>query len=66
MKIKEIRWGMSGITIEGKVIEKSEARRVRTRYGSRSVAHRKLTYNCTDPKNWLKKISRIVRGSRAF
>jgi len=37
MKISEIRLGMSGITVEGKVIDKTEARRVQTRYGLRSV-----------------------------
>lgn len=42
MKINEIRRGMSGIPIEGKITEKSEPRRVNTRYGPRSVADAKL------------------------
>ncbi len=37
MKISEMRLGMSGITVEGKVIDKTEARSVQTRYGMRSV-----------------------------
>lgn len=38
MKINEIKRGMSGISTEGKVTEKSEPRTVNTRYGQRSVA----------------------------
>jgi replication factor A1 len=38
MKISEIRRGMNGIVSEGKIVEKSETRRVNTRYGPRSVA----------------------------
>jgi len=38
MKVSELKRGMSGVSVEGKVKEKSEARRVRTRYGPRSVA----------------------------
>ena len=37
MKINEIRRGMSGISVEGEVTDKSEIRRVRTRYGARDV-----------------------------
>ena len=37
MKISEIKRGMSDITVEGKVTDKTEARRVQTRYGQRSV-----------------------------
>jgi replication factor A1 len=37
MKIDEIKRGMSGITVEGKIADKSETRRVNTRYGQRSV-----------------------------
>ena len=37
MKINEIKRGMSGISVEGEVTDKSEPRRVRTRYGPRSV-----------------------------
>jgi replication factor A1 len=38
MKINEIRRGMNGIASEGRIVEKSETRRVNTRYGPRSVA----------------------------
>lgn len=38
MKINNIKRGMSGISVEGKILDKSESRRVRTRYGPRSVA----------------------------
>ena len=37
MKINEIKHGMSGITVEGKITDKSESMRVQTRYGPRSV-----------------------------
>ena len=37
MKINKIKRGMSGITVEGKITDKSESRRVQTRYGPRSV-----------------------------
>jgi len=38
MKINEIKRGMSGISVEGKIADISEPRRVSTRYGQRSVA----------------------------
>ena len=38
MKINEIKRGMSGISVEGKIADISEPRRVNTRYGPRSVA----------------------------
>ena len=37
MKINEIKLGMSDITVEGKVADKSEEMKVQTRYGQRSV-----------------------------
>ena len=37
MKIAEIKIGMNGVTVEGKVTDKSETRTVQTRYGQRSV-----------------------------
>ena len=42
MKISELRNGMSGVSTEGKIVSKSEARRVNTRYGERSVADVRL------------------------
>jgi replication factor A1 len=38
MKISELKSGISDVSVEGKIIAKSEARKVRTRYGMRSVA----------------------------
>lgn len=38
MKIADIKLGLSGITIEAKVVEVSEPRDVNTKYGVRSVA----------------------------
>jgi replication factor A1 len=38
MKINEISRGMNGISLKGKIVEKSDPRRVNTRYGERSVA----------------------------
>ena len=38
MRINEIKRGMSGISVEGKIADISKPRRVRTRYGPRSVA----------------------------
>ena len=38
MKINEVKRGMSSVSVEGRIAEKSEARRVKTRYGQRSVA----------------------------
>ncbi len=50
MKISEIRLGMSGITVEGKVTDKSEARRVQTRYGQHSVCDETLEDETGDIK----------------
>ena len=38
MKIAEIKLGMNEISVEGKITDISEPRRVQTRYGPRSVA----------------------------
>ena len=38
LKINEIKLGMSAVSTEGKITDKSEPRSVRTRYGQRSVA----------------------------
>jgi replication factor A1 len=42
LKINEIESGMNGVSMEGKIIEKSDPRSVNTRYGQRSVADVKL------------------------
>jgi len=39
MKISELRAGMSNVSLEAKVIDKSETKIVQTRYGKRSVAN---------------------------
>ena len=38
LKINEIKPGMSGVSMEGNILEKSDPRSVNTRYGQRSVA----------------------------
>ncbi len=38
MKISDIKVGMNNIAIQAKIIDKSDARNVQTRYGPRSVA----------------------------
>ena len=42
MKINEIKLGMSILSIEGKIVSKSEPRSVQTRFGPRSVADAEL------------------------
>jgi replication factor A1 len=38
MKIKEIKSGMSNVSVEGKITEISDTRDVQTKYGRRTVA----------------------------
>ena len=38
MKISEISRGLSGISVQAKVVDKGEKREVNTKYGKRSVA----------------------------
>ena len=38
MKIEDIKLGLSGISVEGKIVEIGESRDVNTKYGVRSVA----------------------------
>ena len=38
MKIKELKNGMSNVSVEGKIVEIEETRHVQTKYGKRSVA----------------------------
>ena len=42
MKTNEIKRGMSAVSVEGKIVSKSEPRRFNTRYGLRSVADARL------------------------
>lgn len=39
IKIREIKLGMSNISTEGKIIKKSEAKKVKTRYGIKRVSN---------------------------
>ncbi|HIE18966.1 TPA: hypothetical protein EYP75_04490 [Candidatus Bathyarchaeota archaeon] len=66
MKIREIKRGMSGISVEGKIVEKSETRRVRTRYGLRSVADVTIQDDTGSIKLslWEEKIDSVSIGDR--
>jgi replication factor A1 len=52
MKIKDLRNGMRRVDVEGKVVEKSEAREVRSRY--RNVTLRVATATITDDTGTIK------------
>jgi len=52
MKIKDLRNGMRRVDVEGKVVEKSEAREVRSRY--RNVILRVATATITDDTGTIK------------
>jgi replication factor A1 len=66
MRINEIRNGMSGVQTEGEVISKSEARRVNTRYGERSVADAMIEDETGTIKMslWEDQINRVNIGNR--
>ncbi len=66
MKINEIKYGMSGVSIEGKIIEKSEPRTVNTRYGPRSVADAILEDETGTIKMslWEEQIDRVNIGNK--
>ena len=66
MKINEIKRGMSGITVEGKIVDKSESRRVSTRYGPRSVADATLQDETGSIKLslWEEKIDSVNIGDK--
>jgi len=66
MKIEEIKRGMSGITVEGKIVDKSETRRVSTRYGPRSVADATLQDETGSVKLslWEEKIDSVSIGDK--
>jgi len=66
MKINEIKRGMSGISVEGKIADISESRRVRTRYGSRSVADATLEDETGSIKLslWEEKIDAVHIGDK--
>ena len=66
MKIIEIKLGMSGITVEGKITDKSESRNVQTRYGPRSVCDATLEDETGTIKLslWEEKIDMINIGDK--
>ena len=66
MKISEIRLGMSDITVEGKVTDKSETRKVQTRYRQRSVCDTTLEDETGDIKLslWEEAINMIDIGDK--
>ncbi len=66
MKIDEIKYGLSGVFIEGKITEKSEPRTVNTRYGRRSVADATLEDETGTIKLslWEDQIDRVNIGNK--
>ena len=66
MKINEIKRGMIDITVEGKIVDKSEPRRVNTRYGQRSVADATLQDETGSIKLslWEEKIDSVNIGDK--
>jgi replication factor A1 len=66
MKINEIKYGLSGVFIEGKITEKSEPRTVNTRYGRRSVADATLEDETGTIKMslWEEQIDRVNVGNK--
>ncbi len=65
MKINEIKNGMSGVSVEGKITEKFEPRIVNTRYGRRSVADTMLEDETGTIKMslWENQIDRVSVGN---
>ncbi len=66
MKIKELRSGMSNVSVEGEVVDKSEKREVMTKYGVREVA-RVLLEDDSGRINltlWGKNIDQVSVGDR--
>jgi len=66
MKINEMMRGMSSITVGGKIVDKSEPRRVQTRYGLRSVADTTLEDETGSIKLslWEEKIDSVNIGDK--
>jgi replication factor A1 len=66
MKINEIKNGMSGVFTEGEITVKSEARRVNTRYGERSVADAMIEDDTGTIKIslWEDQIDRVKIGNK--
>jgi len=66
MMINELKRGMSGISVEGRIVDISEPRRVNTRYGPRSVADATLEDETGSIKLslWEEKIESVNIGDR--
>jgi len=66
MKISELKVGMSNVSLEAKVVDKSEARIVQTRYGKRSVADAVLEDESGEIKIslWQDQIKRVNVGDK--
>ena len=66
MMINEIKRGMNGISVEAKIVDISETRRVRTRYGPRSVADATLEdeTGSINLSLWEEKISTVSIGDK--
>ena len=66
MLINEIERGMSGISVEGKIVDISEPRKVNTRYGPRSIADATLEDETGSIKLsfWEEKIESVNIGDR--
>jgi replication factor A1 len=66
MKISELKAGMSNVSLEAEVIDKSEARIVQTRYGKRSVADAMLKDESGEIKIslWQDQIKRVNVGDK--
>jgi len=66
MMINEMKRGMSGISVEGRIVDVSEPRRVNTRYGPRSVADATLEDETGSIKLslWEEKIESVNVGDR--
>lgn len=66
MKIAEIKAGMSNVSIKAKVIDKSETRTVRTRYGRRNVADALLEDDSGQIKLtlWQDQINKVKVGDK--
>jgi replication factor A1 len=66
MKISELRAGMSNVSLEAKVIDKSETKIVQTRYGKRSVANAVLEDESGEIKIslWQDQIKKVNVGDK--
>jgi replication factor A1 len=66
MKISELKAGMSNVSLEAEVIDKSETKIVQTRYGKRSVANAMLKDESGEIKIslWQDQIKKVNVGDK--